>query len=75
MESLIGNRIGSLYITSQRDNKVYCYCSNCRNSNVELSYTRAKYYISHNKNITCGCSVKQESEESKEKESGEQAEK
>ena len=67
MESLIGNRIGSLYITSQRDNKVYCYCSNCRNNNAELSYTRAKYYISHNKNITCGCSVKQESEESKER--------
>lgn len=56
-ESLIGSRIGSLYVTSQIDNKVYCYCSNCGNYNVELSYTKAKDFTDEDKIITCGCNI------------------
>ena len=54
-ESLVGKKIGSLYVTSQKNSKVYCYCSNCGNNNIEYSYSKIMYYIRHNKDITCGC--------------------
>lgn len=61
IESLIGNKIGSLYVLSQIDDKVYCYCSNCGNNNIECSYNKIMYCIRHNKNITCGCKLEEQS--------------
>ena len=58
VESLIGKKVGSLYITGQKNSKVYCYCSNCGDNNIEYSYSKIMYYIKHNRNITCGCTLK-----------------
>ena len=62
LELLVGKKIGNLYITSQKGSRVYCYCSNCGNYNIEYSYFKIMYYIKQNRSITCGCTSKKQVE-------------
>lgn len=57
--SIVGLRVGSLYVYKQylMSNTVFCYCSNCNKSNIEIPVAKMQYWLKHNKAVTCGCEV------------------